>query len=67
MHHQNLDRFLRLQGADLPAPIAVILAEDDVELAGTIKHHIDMGFGTVLVVGDVAEAPTEGAHLFPGS
>ena len=65
MSHQNLDQFLRSKGADLPSPIAVILAEDDVELAGTIKHHTDMGFGTILVIGDVAEVSAEGVHLFP--
>ncbi len=65
MPDQALDRFLRLQGASLPAPIAVILAEDGVELAGTIKHHTNMGFATILVIGDVAEITVEGAHLFP--
>ena len=65
MNHQDLNRFLRHKGATLPAPIAVILAEDDVELAGTIRHHTDMGFGTILVIGDVAEVSTEGVHLFP--
>jgi len=65
MLNQDLDRFLRLKGASLPAPIAVILAEDDIELAGTIQHHTDMGFGTILVIGDVAEISVEGVHLFP--
>ena len=65
MPNQTLDQFLRLQGASLPAPIAVILAEDDVELAGTIKHHQAMGFCTILVIGDVAEVTTEGLHTFP--
>jgi len=65
MPNQDLNHFLRLQGASLPAPIAVILAEDDVELAGTIKHHADMGFGTILVIGDVAEITAENAHIFP--
>lgn len=65
MPNQDLDQFLRLKGASLPAPIAVILAEDDIELAGTIAHHTDMGFGTILVIGDVAEISVEGVHLFP--
>ena len=64
MHHQNLDHFLRTKGADLPSPIAVILAEDDVELAGTIEHHAKMGFDTILVIGDVAELTNEDVHLF---
>lgn len=65
MPNQSLDQFLRRQGASLPAPIAVILAEDDVELTGTITHHQAMGFGTILVIGDVAEITTEGVHTFP--
>lgn len=65
MPHEELEQFLRTNGASLPAPIAVILAEDEVELNGTIKHHLDMGFGTILVIGDVAGVTAEGAHLFP--
>ena len=65
MPDQALDQFLRLEGASLPAPIAVILAEDGIELAGTIKHHTDMGFGTVLVIGDVEGVSAGDAHLFP--
>lgn len=65
MPHQELEQFLRLKGAALAHPIAVILAEDDVELAGTIKHHRDLGFGTILVVGDVAGITTDDVETFP--
>lgn len=65
MPHQELDRFLRTNGTNLPDPIAVILAEDEVELGGTIQHHLAMGFGTILVIGDVAGVTTERVHLFP--
>lgn len=65
MPHQELEQFLRFKGATLPHPIAVILAEDDVELAGTIKHHRDLGFETILVIGDVAGITAEGVDIFP--
>ena len=64
MPNQSLDNFLKLEGKNLKSPIAVILAEDNIELEGTIKHHTAQGFGTIIVVGDVAGI-TEGAHLFP--
>lgn len=65
MPHQELEQFLRFKGANLAHPIAVILAEDDVELAGTIKHHRDLGFVTILVIGDVAGITAEGVDTFP--
>ena len=30
-------------------PVAIIIVEDDVEVAATIKHHLTAGFGTVLL------------------
>ena len=64
MPTQELEQFLRLKGANLPHPIAVILAEDDIELAGTIKHHRDIGFETILVIRDVAGITTNGVNIF---
>lgn len=65
MPHQELEQFLRLKGATLAHPIAVILAEDDIELAGTIQHHRDIGFETILVIGDVAGITQEDINVFP--
>ena len=31
-------------------PLAIVLAEDDVEIASTLRHHHDLGFKTVLAV-----------------
>jgi hypothetical protein len=31
-------------------PVAIIIAEDAVELDGTLRHHLDLGFPTVLVL-----------------
>ncbi|MEM9426022.1 MAG: hypothetical protein AAGA06_04900 [Pseudomonadota bacterium] len=35
-------------------PVAIIIAEDDVEIGATVKHHVQIGFKTVLLF-----APTE--------
>ena len=32
-------------------PVALILAEDDVEVESTIRHHLDLGFAQVIVFG----------------
>jgi len=48
-------------------PIAVILAEDEIELEGTVRHHAALGFGTILVVGTVTKTAfhdLEGVHTF---
>ncbi len=34
---------------DAKGPVAAIIAEDDVEVAATIRHHLDRGFNTVLL------------------
>lgn len=56
-----------LQREKLTAPIAVILAEDEVELDGTVRHHAALGFGTILVIGAVAQTAfqdLEDVHTF---
>ena len=58
MPNLTLDQALTLA---LPSPIAVILAEDAVELQGTVTHHQSLGFKTILVIGDVSEE-IDGAH-----
>ncbi len=45
-----------LQDTELKSPIAVILAEDELELDSTVRHHAKMGFGSVLVVGAVGQS-----------
>ncbi len=32
------------------APLAIILAEDPVEVDTTLRHHLQAGFGTVLLL-----------------
>lgn len=51
MRHGDLDGFLDRAGGRLrQGPVAVIMAEDQVEVASTLRHHLDAGFGTVLLL-----------------
>lgn len=63
MSNLTLNQVLKLP---LPSPIAVILAEDAVELQGTVTHHQTLGFKTILVIGDVG-AGIDGAHTVAAS
>ena len=60
MRHNTLDDFIA-SGADVlrQGPIALIFVEDSVEVNITIKHHLGLGFGIVLVfaVDDIAIDP----------
>ncbi len=49
MHHSGLAEFIRGAGR-LRGPVAVILAEDAVELESTLQHHLDCGFRLVLAL-----------------
>lgn len=51
MRYQSLGSFLQGGRADLAkGPVAVILAEDDVEVATTLRHHLSAGFSEVLLL-----------------
>lgn len=65
MPTSNLSKFLQSEGKNLPSPIAVILAEDDAELAGTVRHHQNLGFTSILVIGAVESLDIDGVHTFP--
>jgi len=53
MRHNGLDAFREQAAAVLAkGPVALILAEDGVELASTLRHHLDAGFRTVLLFSD---------------
>ncbi|OWY09719.1 hypothetical protein B6V74_06800 [Thioclava sp. F42-5] len=55
MKYSSLIDFLTRQSAALSkGPVGVILAEDGVELESTIRHHIDLGFPVLLVLGHAA-------------
>lgn len=50
MEHRSLDIFLR-EGKEALArgPVAMVFAEDPVEVASTLRHHLDAGFREVLL------------------
>ena len=55
MKHISLAGFLNTRRADLAkGPVGIILAEDSVELEGTLRHHIGLGFPVLLVLGAAA-------------
>ncbi|WP_170581814.1 glycosyltransferase family 2 protein [Ruegeria arenilitoris] len=50
MKYESLDHFLKSGRAALTkGPVALVFAEDDVELDGTLRHHLDLGFKSVIV------------------
>ena len=49
-HHPSLDHFLKEGIENLSkGPVALVLAEDEVEIASTIRHHLDLGFKQVIL------------------
>lgn len=49
MRFDNLKSFLRSEPAALAkGPVALIFIEDEVEIASTLRHHIDCGFRKVI-------------------
>lgn len=50
MKYESLDHFLKSGRAALTkGPVALVFAEDDVELDGTLRHHLDLGFNSVIL------------------
>ncbi|PCJ06273.1 MAG: hypothetical protein COB16_13815 [Rhodobacteraceae bacterium] len=51
MMYRSLDDFLKQSKTLLvKGPVALIFVEDDVEIATTLRHHLQCGFETVLVL-----------------
>ena len=51
MRYENLEDFLnRGKAALAKGPVAILLAEDDVELSSTIQHHRKIGFREILLL-----------------
>ena len=49
MRYANLDMFINTGRAALDkGPVALVFAEDEVELDSTLRHHVDLGFKKVL-------------------
>ncbi len=50
MQHDSLDDFLGSGRSTLSkGPVALIFAEDDVEIDSTLQHHLNLGFKSVVV------------------
>ncbi len=50
MTYDSLEQFLQKGAEQLPKePIALIFAEDDVEVGSTLRHHLSLGFTAVVV------------------
>jgi hypothetical protein len=53
MQYSNFDQFLaQAQTSLAKGPIALILAEDAVELDSTLRHHLKIGFSPVILLAD---------------
>ena len=51
MHYESLNEFLKSGAAVLArGPIAIVLVEDDVEVATTLRHHQQIGFKCVIAL-----------------
>lgn len=56
-HFHDLSDFSRAYRQAVPSgPVALIMAEDDVEIESSVRHHQALGFGQVVVFADAAIA-----------
>ena len=52
IQHDSLDAFLQNGAAALvKGPVALIIMEDEIEAAATVRHHLDIGFRIVVAFG----------------
>lgn len=50
MKYESLENFISTgQSALVKGPVALVFVEDDVEVATTLRHHLDCGFASVIV------------------
>jgi hypothetical protein len=52
LRHASLETYLSGPGKGLKGPVALILAEDGVELDSTIRHHLACGFRQLILLVD---------------
>ncbi|NPD16442.1 hypothetical protein HOY34_14680 [Xinfangfangia sp. D13-10-4-6] len=59
MNYSSIGQFLdNVTPTPMRGPIAIILAEDNCELAATLRHHLDLGFARViLLAGEDIQVP----------
>lgn len=68
MQYAGMDDFLtRGRGVLAKGPVAVIMAEDEVEIAGTLRHHLAAGFRSAVLFMPAELTPPEmpGVHAVP--
>lgn len=59
-HHFTFEDFLKQVPSFGKGPIALIFVEDEIEVASTLRHHLDCGFKTVAVfLPDAFQLPRE--------
>jgi len=49
MRFSSLSRFTRADAALGKGPVAIVIAEDQVEVESTLRHHLERGFATLIV------------------
>ena len=61
IQYKDLETFLKDGAAALAkGPVAIILVEDDVEIATTLRHHQQAGFASIIAfMPDVFELPRD--------
>lgn len=61
MRYKDLETFIGTAGATLAkGPAALIMAEDEVEVASTLRHHLQSGFRSVMLLApEELELPAE--------
>jgi hypothetical protein len=52
MKYPSLDRFLTTPGVLAKGPVAIVMAEDRIEVDTTLRHHLAAGFTPVLLLAD---------------
>lgn len=58
MRHKDLESYLERSGPTLAkGPICIVMAEDEVELAATLRHHLSTGFRKVVLLAPAEVSP----------
>lgn len=56
MLHPSLDAFLTSPALRAKGPLAMVFDEDGIELTGTLRHHLNLGFATVALFTEAPDA-----------
>ncbi len=67
MQYETLDEFLKLGSPALArGPVALVFVEDEVEVDSTLRHHLDLGFRSVIAFTpqDIAPEPQLSERIY---